>query len=117
MFFERALPNALVPNRDIGVQVLGEIAGGIVSYAAAVLNGVADGASGDLDTNDGKDLAGRIAIRPFGSASTTADKPSPASGLTVAIAGHDRKSEWHTRDVSGRRRSLQTFLSYAGASG
>ena len=67
--------------------MFGEIPGGIVSYAAAVLNGVADGGSGDVDTNDGKDLVGRIVIRPFGPASTTAAQASPASGLTIAVAG------------------------------
>ena len=77
VFLERALPSALVPNRDVGVQVFGEIPGGIVSYAAAVLNGVADGGSGDVDTNDGKDLVGRIVIRPFGPASTTRTSPAP----------------------------------------
>ena len=32
VFFERALPTSLVPNRDVGVQVLGDISGGLVSY-------------------------------------------------------------------------------------
>ncbi len=114
VFLERALPNALVPNRDVGVQVFGEIPGGIVSYAAAVLNGVADGGSGDVDTNDGKDLVGRIVIRPFGSASTTADKPSPASGLTIAVAG-TTGNQTGTLATIRTRTLLQTFLSYAGA--
>jgi phosphate-selective porin OprO/OprP len=65
MFMERALPTALVPNRDVGVQVLGEVAGGTVSYMAGVMNGVADGASADVDTNDGKDVSGRLVFRPF----------------------------------------------------
>ena len=42
LFMERALPNALVPNRDVGVQVLGDIKGGLVSYLGGVMNGVAD---------------------------------------------------------------------------
>lgn len=74
LFFERALPNTLVPNRDVGIQVLGDVAGGAISYAGAVLNGVVDGGSGDLDNTDSKDLAGRIVVRP-------------ARGLAVALAG------------------------------
>src|SRR6185503_515444 len=56
LFSERALPTTIVPNRDVGVGVLGDLSGGLVSYQAEVVNGVADGASGDVDTNDGKDL-------------------------------------------------------------
>src|SRR5262245_17074471 len=65
LFMERAFPTALAPNRDIGVQVLGDLSGGVVSYLAGVMNGVADGGSADLDTNDGKDLSGRLIVRPF----------------------------------------------------
>ncbi|MGH8646303.1 MAG: porin, partial [Gammaproteobacteria bacterium] len=32
-FVEPALPNNLVPNRDIGVEVHGEIGGGVLSYS------------------------------------------------------------------------------------
>ncbi len=64
-FVERALPNNLVPNRDLGLQVHGELAQGILGYQLAVLNGVADGGSSDGDTNDSKDLAGRIFLQPW----------------------------------------------------
>jgi phosphate-selective porin OprO/OprP len=109
LFFERALPTALVPNRDVGIQVLGDLPGGVISYSVAALNGVPDGGSADVDTNDGKDLAGRIAIRPFG-----APSKKPLSGLTLAIAGT-------TGDQSGplatiRTASLfQNFVTYTGA--
>ena len=65
LFMERGFPTALAPNRDIGVQVLGDLFGGVVGYLAGVMNGVADGASADVETNDGKDLAGRLVVRPF----------------------------------------------------
>jgi phosphate-selective porin OprO/OprP len=67
LFPERALPTSLVANRDVGVQALGDLAGGMVSYSAGVFNGVPDGASSstDLDTNSGKDLAGRVVVSPF----------------------------------------------------
>lgn len=64
-FVERAFPTALVPNRDVGFQVSGDLAGGIVSYAAAVLAGAPDGGSVDGDVDDGKDLAGRVFLSPF----------------------------------------------------
>jgi len=65
LFVERALPTALVPNRDVGVQLHGELAGGVLTYAGGLFNGVLDGGSADSDTNDGKDLAGRVLLRPF----------------------------------------------------
>ncbi|HEY0513744.1 MAG TPA: porin [Thermoanaerobaculia bacterium] len=65
LFVERALPTNLVPNRDLGVQIGGDLAGGTVSYALGVFNGVPDGGSADADTNNGKDVAGRLFFQPF----------------------------------------------------
>lgn len=65
VFVERGLPTNLVPNRDIGVQVSGDLFKGRVSYAAAVMNGVPDVSLGDGDTNDDKDAVGRIFFSPF----------------------------------------------------
>jgi phosphate-selective porin OprO/OprP len=53
-FIERALPTALVPNRDVGIAVHGESKTGTLSYIGGVFNGVADGASTDGDDHDGK---------------------------------------------------------------
>jgi phosphate-selective porin OprO/OprP len=64
-FVERALPNVLVPNRDIGVQVHGELGQGLFAYALGMFNGVADGGSADADTNDGKDVTARVFLRPM----------------------------------------------------
>ncbi len=63
LFIERALPTNLVPNRDVGLQLFGDISGGVVSYAVGAFNGVFDGGSGDGDNNDGKDVAGRIFVQ------------------------------------------------------
>ena len=64
-FVERAFPTAIVPNRDVGIQLHGELAGGVVAYQAAVVDGATDGASVDTDVNDGKDVAGRLILSPF----------------------------------------------------
>ncbi len=70
-FVERALPNNLVPNRDIGLQVGGDVLDGALSYALSRSNGVNDGASSesnasaDVDNNDDKDLALRLFAQPF----------------------------------------------------
>ena len=82
LFMERAFPTALVANRDIGVQVLGDILGGVVSYLGGVMNGVADGGSADVENNDGKDLSGRVIFRPFNRRADTAVR-----GLGMGLSG------------------------------
>lgn len=64
-FVERAFTAAILPNRDVGIQIHGELAGGVVAYAAALLDGAPDGGSVDIDLNDSKDLAGRLFLSPF----------------------------------------------------
>jgi phosphate-selective porin OprO and OprP len=64
-FVERGLPSALAPNRDVGIQVHGELAEGAVAYQAGLFDGVPDGTSDDADENDGKDVAGRLFLQPF----------------------------------------------------
>jgi phosphate-selective porin OprO and OprP len=81
-FAERALPTELTPNRDVGVQVLAELVDGMFSYMASIVNGVPDLASGDVDTNDGKVVTGRVIVRP---SARRAD--SKWNGLGVGIGG------------------------------
>jgi phosphate-selective porin OprO/OprP len=111
LFFERAVPTAIAPNRDVGIQVLGDISGGVLSYSAGVMNGVADGGSGDLDASDSKDIAGRLVLRPF--AKHTA---STLRGLSLGIAGTRGRQEGVLALPTFRTGFLQqTFFSYLGA--
>jgi len=80
LFVERALPTDIVPNRDVGVQLSGDLGGGVFSYAAAVLNGVVDGGSADLSTSDARDAAVRGFLRPFRKAG------GPLRGLGLGMA-------------------------------
>jgi phosphate-selective porin OprO/OprP len=71
-FLELALPSALVPNRDLGLQVGGDFLHGTVSYAIGAFDGTTDGASTDAnatpdaDSNDGrKEWEGRLFTQPF----------------------------------------------------
>jgi phosphate-selective porin OprO/OprP len=112
LFFSRALPTALAPNRDLGIQVLGDLSGGLVSYLAGVMNGVPDGGSADLDINDGKDVSGRLIVRPFTKLTT-----SPLRGLGVAIAGSNGRQTGPGALPVFRTPSLeQPYFSYDGAS-
>jgi len=106
LFVERAFPTALAPNRDVGLQVLGELSGGVVSYLAGVTNGVADGGSGDLDANDGKDLTGRVVVRPF-----RRNAESALNGLAIGLSGNTGTA---TSLPTLRTQTLQqTYFSYA----
>jgi phosphate-selective porin OprO/OprP len=62
---ERALTQNLSSQRDIGAQLWGDVAGGIVHYVAGVFNGDPDTTAADADINYAKDFAGRLFFRPF----------------------------------------------------
>jgi phosphate-selective porin OprO and OprP len=71
-FIELGLPSDLVPNRDLGVEVGGDLLGGTFGYAIGEFNGVTDGNSTDAnlnpdaDNNDGKkDTEARLFTQPF----------------------------------------------------
>ncbi|MDX2058313.1 MAG: porin [Gemmatimonadales bacterium] len=64
-FIERGFPTNLAPNRDVGVQIGGELAAGAVTYQAGVFNGVPDLGFGDGDANDAKEIATRLFLVPF----------------------------------------------------
>jgi len=83
LFNERALPTALVPGRDIGFQLWGDLNGGVVSYAAGIFNGVGDGRStSNTDFDDSKEYAGRVFAQPFKKTDLTALR-----GLGVGVGG------------------------------
>src|SRR5688572_18863996 len=111
LFFNRAMPTALAPNRDLGIQVLGDIGGGLVSYLAGVMNGVPDGGNSDLDTGDGKDVSGRLVVRPFTRIGT-----SPLRGLGVALSGSTGRQAGANALPTFRTQSAeQPYFSYDGA--
>lgn len=109
LFVERGLPTNLVPNRDLGVQLFGDLARGNVSWAAGVFNGVPDGSSGDLDNNDGKDYAARLFFQPF-----LADNgPWKGLGFGVAASTGDQEGTLASTSLAGYRTpGQQTFFSY-----
>jgi phosphate-selective porin OprO/OprP len=113
LFVERALPNNLVPNRDVGLQVHGELGQGVFGYQAAVLNGVADGGSVDIDTNDGKDIAGRVFFQPWKTKGT-----SPLRGLGFGVAGTKGKNTGPLRGyLSVSQASIFSYATTVAANG
>lgn len=81
-FVERGITNNLVPNRDIGLQVSGELLNGKLSYQTGVFDGDPDGENVTaLDSRDDKDFVGRIIMQPF------LDAYGPLQGLGFGISG------------------------------
>ncbi len=65
-FNERSLVTDLVPNRDLGFELHGDIAGGVLSYAAGIFNGVGDARnSSNIGFQDDREFDGRLFIQPF----------------------------------------------------
>ncbi len=64
-FLERSQSATLTPNRDVGLQLVGEIGGGLLDYQVGIWNGAADGATNDVNVDDGFDFAGRLTFQPF----------------------------------------------------
>ena len=79
-FVERGLPTLLVPSRDIGYQIAGDLVKRRVAYAVGVFNGVPDNGLSDSAVSNHRDYAGRIFLTPF-----QPDSASPLRGLGVGI--------------------------------
>jgi phosphate-selective porin OprO/OprP len=109
-FIERGLPSQLVPDRDIGAILLGDVEGGALSYQFGVFNGAPDGANNDADTNDGKDLVARVfahPLRPLGS------KVVDRLGLGMAVTyGNEHGNPTNTSLGPYKSGGQNTFFSY-----
>lgn len=69
-FTERGLPTSLVPGRDLGAMLHGEVSGGFLSYALGLFNGLGNGRnSQNSDFDDNKALEGRVFFQPWKNAS------------------------------------------------
>jgi phosphate-selective porin OprO/OprP len=83
---QRGFPTSLAPNRDLGLMLGGDLAGGRLSYQVAFLNGSNDGSSSetftDTDINDDKEWAARLFAQPFAESDHFALR-----GLGIGIAG------------------------------
>jgi phosphate-selective porin OprO/OprP len=84
-FVELGLPSNLLPNREVGFQLGGDLLNGSVNYAAGIFNGSADLASStgqDVDNNNDKDTVARIFVQPFKN-----NGPQSLQGLGVGVGG------------------------------
>ena len=62
-FVEKSLANNLVPGRDVGVMLHGDLFKGFINYGIGIANGYRINQS--QDTDDHKDVVGRVVFSPF----------------------------------------------------
>jgi phosphate-selective porin OprO/OprP len=82
-FLERSYVSSILPNRDVGVSIYGDLFGDKLNYAVGIHNGVVDGGDNTTasDINKNKDYAARVFVSPF------KDQVNPLSGLSFGVAG------------------------------
>ena len=110
-FAERGLPTNLVPSRDVGFQVSGDVSQGVLAYQVGVFNGVPDLANGGDDLSDAKDFAARVFVQPF--------KRGSLRGLGLGVAGSaglERGSISASGLPAYRTPGQQTFFRYNSSS-
>ena len=116
-FMERSFVSQLIPNRDIGVQLAGDVLDNRVSYAVGVFNGTIDGGSNSTQTdgNDGKNVAARVLFQPW-----VKDKASALAGLSFGLGGTYALEDANGALATGfKTDGQQAFYAYrtAGAAG
>ena len=111
-FNERSIASDLVPNRDLGIDLHGDLAGGVVSYAVGIFNGATDnsGTTTNAPFQDGKAVVARAFFQPWKNSVVNA-----LHGLGFGIAGSYGAN--HPTAVSGLTSGYltdgqQKFFSY-----
>lgn len=108
---ERGFPTELAPNRDLGVQLKGELARGTVSYAAGIFNGAADGRDAPTTDPDGElEFAGRVFFEPW------KNDANALSGLGFGLAASvgDKQGAGNSFLPRYRTPGQNVFFNYRG---
>jgi phosphate-selective porin OprO/OprP len=112
-FIERAFPTQLAPNRDIGLALRGDIHGGLVHYSAAIVNGVANNAVLEAETDSEYEYNAHLLIAPFKASSQLASYGDLAIG-GAATFGRTRGTIANPGLTAIRSAGQATIFSYAG---
>jgi phosphate-selective porin OprO/OprP len=93
MFFnERSLATDLIPGRDLGFELHGDIDSGVLSYAVGIFNGVGDGQRNTSNTafQNNRELDARLFVQPFKKSQTVA-----LQNLGIGVGG-----SWGTSSIT-----------------
>lgn len=101
MFVETGYTTQIAPNREIGVQIGGTVLHKRIGYAVAAVDGVVENTVAEGDTNDSKDLIGRLWLQPFAK-----DDGKWLKGLLIGAA-----YSWGDQDGSATSHTLPSFKS------
>jgi phosphate-selective porin OprO/OprP len=74
LFNERSLATDLIPGRDIGFELHGDLFAGVFGYAVGIFNGVGDGQrnSSNIAFQDNREFDARLFVQPFKTAGIAA---------------------------------------------
>jgi len=114
VFNERALDSNLSSQREVGIQLWGDVAAGLLHWDIGVYNGNPDGGLNDADVNHAKSFAGRLFLQPFALPWLRA-----AGRLGVGVAfstGNEKGSATNTWLGAFKSAGQQTIFSYLTAS-
>jgi phosphate-selective porin OprO/OprP len=110
VFNERALDSNLSSQREVGLQLWGDIAAGLVHWDIGVFNGNPDGGLNDVDINHAKSFAGRLFVQPF---ALEPLRVAGRLGLGVAFStGNEKGSATNTWLGGFKSAGQQTIFSY-----
>ena len=115
-FLERSLATDLVPYRDLGLMLHGDVADGTFAYSFTMANGGADSGNGpDLDPESGKDYSGRLFIRPLRRFARAAALTDLGFGVGASY-GTAKGTAAATGLATYKSTGQQTIFTYATAS-
>ncbi len=103
---ETGFATALTPNYDLGASLHNNLFENPLGYSIGIYNGATDGGSDDQDSDEGKDVVGRLFAQPF---IHTEIAPLRRLGFGVAGSVGEHTGTLPTYKTSGQ----QTFFSYA----
>jgi phosphate-selective porin OprO/OprP len=98
LFNERSLATDLMPNRDLGVELHGDLFNGAVSYAVGIFNGAPDysGTTTNADFDNNKAFVGRLFFQPLKNSDVAALK-----GFGFGVAGSYEEDRGWTNTATG----------------
>jgi phosphate-selective porin OprO/OprP len=114
VFVERSLTQNLSPQREVGLELWGDIAGGIIRYEGGVFNGNPDNGNNDIDSDHAKSFEGRVLVQPF-----SAPSLKGLGRLAVGVAastGNELGTATNTWVGAFKSFSQSTIFSYLATS-
>ena len=96
-FSERSFVSGMMPTRDLGIQVWGELGESALTWAAGVFNGVGDGRNpSGTDVDDSKEFTGRVFGKPWAHSSVSA-----LQGFGIGLSGSYSQTSASALDLPG----------------